>query len=49
MSVDEFEHIENDPVAVFEIFCNDYFGGAPNERQMALFRKAVENYGRGDE
>lgn len=48
MTIEEFEHVENDPESVFTRFCEDVLETTPSERQLRLFRDAVDKYGKGE-
>lgn len=41
LTMEEFEQMEHDPIAVFKSFCSEEVGEAPSEHFIALFEKAM--------
>ena len=45
MTMEEFERLESDPVAIFKSFCLEVLKEEPDEHRLALFAKCLESEG----
>ena len=49
MTAEEFEHMADDPIAVFRYFCREEMAEEPDERRVRLFAEAVARAGEEEE